>query len=329
MMKRLILFSARFYQAKAQTFRLYSFDRETHKVTPITTTNHSDTRPELSPDGRKILFLRQIQSQRQLFVHDQETKREWALLMREPSAFGWMPDSKQAWVAASEGALEYRVSLYDTLTKKKERSLPGDFEPIWSPNKERYCFSEKEGEWQVISVRDGESIKILLIASTLIWQGNTTLWGLGVPGKTAPTGDVPQFLEQVSVQTKMSTRLPLHYQDNTELELRTRLTASWLRLLWLPHTSDILLLYGRMTPSRYLGVKLDTRSGEVTPWGEFGGQMIPLESPFFATLGDTTDMPDAQGNFQRVRGLYRASVSQRSKQTPIITGLVQIHSLSS
>jgi hypothetical protein len=335
-MPRPLLFSARVYRDKPQPFRLYAYDIATQQYQLLTPTQpqnaDSDTRPSLSPDGAHVLFLRQQGLERQLWVRVLSSGKSRVLLPREPSSFGWQ-DNNTCWVAASEGALEYRVHLIhinniSTTGLRKTRTLVGDYEPIWSPNKTQYAFSEREGEWRIVSVNSNKITTLALTATTLIWGSDDTLWALGTPGKHAPTGNVPQEIQQINTAGKVLKRLPLQYSGDTNTQLQTRLTASWHRLLWLPFVPNTLLLYGRMTPSRYLGVRCDTNTGVVTPWGEFGGQVLPLNTPYCATLGDTTDTLDPSGNYQRTRTLYRLDVNRPEPRTPLISDLIQIHSLS-
>jgi hypothetical protein len=340
-MPRPLVFSARTYPTrqgeKPTPFRLYQYDITTQRHSLLTPTQqknddvqqqYSDTRPALSPDATAVLFLRQQGLQRRLWVRDLPSGKERVLLSREPSSFGWVDNNKTCWVAASEGALEYRVHLINSNTGKTTRTLVGDYEPIWSADKTQYAFSEKEGEWRIISVRGNKPTTLALTPTTLLWGTGNTFWALGTPGQHAPTGNLPQEIVQISTAGKLIHRSRLVYKANADTPLRTRLTASWYRLIALPHIPNTLLLYGRMTPSRYLAVQIATETGEVTPWGEFGGQLLPLNAPYAATLGDTTDIVDANGTYQRVRNLCRIDVKHPETLTPLVTGLVQVHSVS-
>lgn len=81
---------------------LYQYDFGTEEEAPLTTGNHIDAAPILSPDGKSIAFIRDARS---LMVYDLASKqeREAAKLVTDPEPIGgpgnvrWSPDSK--WLA--------------------------------------------------------------------------------------------------------------------------------------------------------------------------------------------------------------------------------------
>lgn len=100
-----------------QIYVIKRYDIETGKNTTITGGPGGAARPEVSPDGKKLAFVKRIRTKSVLFIHDLETGQEWPVydnLSKDQQeawaifgvypGFSWMPDNKKL-VFWSEGKI--------------------------------------------------------------------------------------------------------------------------------------------------------------------------------------------------------------------------------
>ncbi len=90
--KDLIAFEGR---VTSSNRRIYLYDGSTKKVSPISKGSY-DLRPSWSPDCSKIVFLRDIKGQDDIYIHDVQEDRDYAVLESTYDEFNasWSPDGK-------------------------------------------------------------------------------------------------------------------------------------------------------------------------------------------------------------------------------------------
>jgi Tol biopolymer transport system component/imidazolonepropionase-like amidohydrolase len=90
-----------------QIYAIKRYDRETGKTKTVTGGPGGAARPEVSPDGKRLAFVRRVRTKSVLYLHDLETGLEWPVYdalnkdQQETWAifgvypnFSWMPDSR-------------------------------------------------------------------------------------------------------------------------------------------------------------------------------------------------------------------------------------------
>ncbi len=90
--KDLIAFEGR---VTSSNRRIYLYDGSTKKVSPISKGSF-DLRPSWSPDCSKIVFLRDIKGQDDIYIHDVKEDRDYAILESTYDEFNasWSPDGR-------------------------------------------------------------------------------------------------------------------------------------------------------------------------------------------------------------------------------------------
>lgn len=91
-----------------QIYVIRRYDRETGKLSVVTGGAGGAIRPQISPDGKTMAFIRRVRTKSVLYLHNLATGEEWPVydkMSRDQQetwaihgvypGFGWMPDSKQ------------------------------------------------------------------------------------------------------------------------------------------------------------------------------------------------------------------------------------------
>ncbi len=74
-----------------QIYAIFRYDTETGKTTQVTGGPGGACRPQVSPDGKQLAFVRRVRTKSVLFIHDLETGREY------PIFDGLGKDQQEAW----------------------------------------------------------------------------------------------------------------------------------------------------------------------------------------------------------------------------------------
>jgi imidazolonepropionase-like amidohydrolase/Tol biopolymer transport system component len=105
-----------------QIYAIRRVDRQTGEVKNIVTGPGGATRPQISPDGRQLAFVRRVRTKTVLYIHDLKTGEEfplfdqlnkdqqeaWAIMGLYPN-YDWLPDGKEL-VIWAKGKL-FRVNV--------------------------------------------------------------------------------------------------------------------------------------------------------------------------------------------------------------------------
>lgn len=91
-----------------QIYVIRRYDRETGKLSVVTGGAGGAIRPQISPDGKTMAFIRRVRAKSVLYLHDLATGEEWPVydkMSRDQQetwaihgvypGFAWMPDSKE------------------------------------------------------------------------------------------------------------------------------------------------------------------------------------------------------------------------------------------
>lgn len=112
----------------SQIYVIRRYDRETGDIETVTGGNGGAIRPQVSPDGETLAFVRRVRTKSVLFLRDLDTGREWPVYedlskdMQEawaifgPNAnFNWMPDNQHIIIWANG-----KINKIDTETHEAE-----------------------------------------------------------------------------------------------------------------------------------------------------------------------------------------------------------------
>lgn len=112
----------------SQIYVIRRYDREEGDIETVTGGNGGAIRPQISPDGETLAFVRRVRTKSVLFLRDLDTGREWPVYenlskdMQEawaifgPNAnFNWMPDNRHIVIWANG-----KINKIDTETHESE-----------------------------------------------------------------------------------------------------------------------------------------------------------------------------------------------------------------
>lgn len=137
-----------------QIYVIKRYDFETGENTRITGGPGGAARPQVSPDGKKLAFIKRVRTKSVLFIHDLETGEEWPVydkLSKDQQeawaifgvypGFSWMPSGKEL-VFWSEGKIN-KVNIEDYSSEIIPFEVENTIEIAETHRSEHQVFSEE------------------------------------------------------------------------------------------------------------------------------------------------------------------------------------------
>ena len=137
-----------------QIYVIKRYDFETGENTTITGGPGGAARPQVSPDGKKLAFIKRVRTKSVLFIHDLETGEEWPVydkLSKDQQeawaifgvypGFSWMPSGKEL-VFWSEGKIN-KVNIEDYSSEIIPFEVENTIEIAETHRSEHQVFSEE------------------------------------------------------------------------------------------------------------------------------------------------------------------------------------------
>ena len=179
----------------------------------LTSTNADERNPIVSPDGKKIAFIR---GRGQLTVADisgNKMKNEIVLLdgWSTPSGISWSPDSK--WLAYSLKDLEFNSEIYIQGVEKNAKAVNismhprGDHSPVWSKDGSKLAF---------LSTRNNDDNNIWFVwLKKEDWEKTKTDWEEVDDAKkdTNSTKKIQIDFDRIYERTVQVTALPANQSE--------------------------------------------------------------------------------------------------------------------
>lgn len=173
----------------SQIYVIRRYDRETGEIETVTGGNGGAIRPQISPDGETLAFVRRVRTKSVLFLRDLDTGREYPVYenlskdMQEawaifgPNAnFNWMPDNQHIIIWANG-----KINKIDTETGESE-VIPFQAESSHEiAEAVRFQQNIAPEEFRVKAVRQ---LRTSPDGRTLVWSAAGYLWSKMLPDGT-------------------------------------------------------------------------------------------------------------------------------------------------
>lgn len=173
----------------SQIYVIRRYDREDGDIETVTGGNGGAIRPQISPDGETLAFVRRVRTKTVLFLRDLDSGREWPVYqnlskdMQEAWAifgpnvnFNWMPDNQHIIIWANG-----KINKIDTKTGESE-IIPFQAESSHSIVKAvRFKQDVAPDKFKVKAIRH---LRTSPDGRTLVWSAAGKLWSKMLPDGT-------------------------------------------------------------------------------------------------------------------------------------------------
>lgn len=173
----------------SQIYVIRRYDREEGEIETVTGGNGGAIRPQISPDGETLAFVRRVRTKSVLFLRDLDTGREYPVFqdlskdMQEawaifgPNAnFNWMPDNRHIVIWANG-----KINKIDTETGESE-IIP--FEAESSHNIVEAVRFQQDVAPETFNAKAIRQLRTSPDGRTLVWSAAGKLWSKMLPDGT-------------------------------------------------------------------------------------------------------------------------------------------------
>ncbi|WP_103664522.1 amidohydrolase family protein [Gracilimonas amylolytica] len=182
----------------SQIYVIRRYDREDGDIETVTGGNGGAIRPQISPDGETLAFVRRVRTKTVLFLRDLDTGREWPVYqnlskdMQEAWAifgpnvnFNWLPDNRHIIIWANG-----KINKIDTETGESE-VIP--FQAESSHNIAKAVRFKQDVAPDKFKIKAIRQLRTSPDGRTLVWSAAGKLWSKmlpdGTPKRITNSGD--------------------------------------------------------------------------------------------------------------------------------------------
>lgn len=241
---RNIVYAARYYLSPGKKghshFHLYRINPDGSGRIQITHGNYDDTVPRWSPDGKSVLFNRDIKGRDSICM---VSSAGGAVKICASASYifdaRWDPTGRRvSFFQSVEGSQDYWLSLIDISNMKVRRYLPAD-SCAWSPDGRKLYVSSEEHGGGILDLRTGKYANIGADLREAVWlDSNIILVYHGLKPGISPTLRVLSIKGQVQKELPISIKEPDITGDGAFPDALYRIPGQPDEVIYAAHAGD-------------------------------------------------------------------------------------------